>query len=198
MYRNFLLVVLATLNFSYAEFLVQASFGQQLSQSIVRMSGYQVSYNNDERSPYDIGVGYILNLKDILVMPVVFETNPATLPSVYDQDAMTDLIKSPLELHLKPGIKVDDYQFNAVVGFDLGQFEQQLDCDVHAFKLGLIPSFYGAGFSRSLSEYLDYFAELKVYYHSQLPYAMSLETRSLDESLSIVDTVYRLGLRVRV
>jgi hypothetical protein len=197
MYPSFRVLLLA-FSALQAEFLVQASVGQQVSSSVVRMSGYQVDYDSSERSPYDVGVGYILSLKDFLVLPVVLEANPVSLSNIYDQDVVTEIMHSPLELHLKPGIQFDDYQVNALVGFELGQFEQKLDSSRHEFKLGLLPSFYGAGFSRALSEYMDYFAELQIYYQSELPYAIDLEAAELDKSLKVVDSSIRLGLRVRV
>lgn len=194
-YKTLLLLLTS---FANAQILLQASYGQQVSPSFVRMSGYQVDYQQQDRSPYDVGIGYMLSFKDMFVMPVMLEANPVSLANLYDKEAVTNLVQSPLELLLKPGVKFDEHEVFGLVGYQLGDFSQVIANDQHRFEVGLMPNFYGAGYSKAISEYLDYTAEVKVYYQSERIYGIDPSGEDLDKSFRITDSACRLGLRVRI
>lgn len=193
--RKFLLCLLCQL--ASAQFLVQASYGQQISPTLVRMSGYNVDFEDGGASPYDVGVGYMFNFKNMLVMPVVLEANPESLSALSSYDeAKVSLTSRPLELHLKPGLRFDEHELYGMVGFQLGQFSQAVSGESHNFELTILPNFYGAGYSHSVSEFFDYLAEVKFYYKSAQAYA--LDNSQLDDSLEIVDASCRFGLRLKL
>ena len=70
--KKIITLLLAT-NLSAAQVLLQASYGTQLSPSIIRMAGYYVQFDQQMTSPYDVGLGYMFNFKNMFVLPVMLE-----------------------------------------------------------------------------------------------------------------------------
>lgn len=184
--------------FVQAEFVAQGSFSVQMHDRIMRFSGYRVNYDRQEASPYDLSFGYLLSFKDVAVMPVMLEGKMTTLESYLNaKDLQKDKI-APLEVLLKPGLRLTDSDVYVIMGYQLGDFRQSIHHDGHDIELSVKPNFYGAGYTRMLSDYLDYLAEVKVYYHSNLSYGIDFQNRELDPNLTIADTRVRFGFRIKL
>ena len=194
-----MIVILCLLaNFVCAEFLVQGSFSIQIYDDLAKMSGYNVKYEDKNLSPYDLSVGYMFNFRDVVVMPVMIEGKSTTLESYLNIDEIDSDKIAPLEVLLKPGLRLTDYDVYMILGYQLGSFSQKVEEDGHEFELKVKPNFYGAGCTKGLSDYMDSFTELKVYYQSAHSYGVDLSNLSLDPNLTISDARMRIGLRVKI
>lgn len=191
----FLLLLLSV--FSQATFLAQGSFSLQVNDSITKLAGYNANYSETAKSPYDLSVGYMLSFRDVVVMPVMIEGKITTLESYLNTDEMEAADIAPLEVLLKPGLKLTASDVYMILGYQLGSFSQKLDSDQHSFELKVNPSFYGAGYASALSDYLDYLVEAKVYYQSAHSYGINFSERTIDPDLVVSDAKVRLGLRLK-
>lgn len=180
-----------------AEFVLQGSYGVQMSDRIARLSRYEVKYEDVTKSPYDVSMGYLFSFKDVAVMPVMLEGKKTTVESYLNPDKMTKNEIAPLEVLVKPGLRLTDSDVYMILGYQLGTFKQHIETNGHEFELRVKPNFYGVGYAKSLSDYLDYLAEVKVYYHSNHSYAFDFEKGELDSNLVISDTKLRFGFRVK-
>lgn len=184
--------------FCYAEFLVQGSYSMQVSDKISMMSGYNVQYEQTTKSPYEVSVGYLFSLKDIAVMPVMIEGKSTTFESYLNPEQVGAGELAPLEILLKPGLRLTDSDVYVMLGYQVGDFSQKVDDNGHDLSLSVKPNFYGCGYAKGLSDYLDYLAEIKVYYHAQSSYGIDFQTMELDPNFTISDARLRLGLRVKI
>tara|TARA_B100001115_G_C15742456_1_gene362413 strand:- start:176 stop:799 length:624 start_codon:yes stop_codon:yes gene_type:complete len=188
------------MNLSVAEFLVQGSYSMQVNDTITRMSGYDVKYSDvgSNVSPYDISLGYMFSFRDVAVMPVMVEGKTTTIESYLNTEAISEENLAPLEVLIKPGLRLTDSDVYFMLGYQLGSFTQKIEVDGHDFELVVKPNFYGVGYSKGLSDYLDYLAEVKVYYQSEHSYAINMDTQEIDPNLVISDAKVRVGLRIRI
>lgn len=183
----------------HAEFLVQGSYSMQINDKVTMMSGYTVKYDQiDAKSRYDLSVGYLFNLRNVAVMPVMLEGKSTTFESYLNPNDVNDDNLAPLELLLKPGLRLTDADVYLMLGYQIGDFSQKVEADGHDLSLTVRPNFYGCGYAKGLSDYLDYLAEVKVYYHSPSSYGIDFETMELDPNFVISDAKLRIGLRVKI
>jgi hypothetical protein len=197
MIRNMMIVILSV-PFLHAEFLVQGSFSFQVNDTITRMSGYPVDYLQASASPYDLSVGYMFSFKDVAVMPVMLEGKSTTIESYLNVDEIAKKDIAPLEVLVKPGLRLANTDVYMIVGYQLGSFSQKVEQEGHEFELKVKPNFYGAGYSKGLSDYLDYLAEVKVYYNSAHSYGVDFSQMTIDPDVVISDARLRFGLRVKI
>lgn len=183
--------------FVQAEFLVQGSFSVQMNDRMMKLSGYDVSYDKSEISPYDVSVGYMLAFKDVAVMPVMVEGKASTLDSYLNTGDVEVGKLAPLEVLVKPGLRLTGSDIYVILGYQLGDFKQNIE-QGHKVELAVKPNFYGAGYTKMLSDYLDYLAEVKVYYHSSHSYAFDFQKTEFDPQLVISDARVRLGFRFKI
>lgn len=181
-----------------AEFLVQGSYSFQVNDTLSKLSGYDVKYTQEEASPLDISVGYMISFRDIVVMPVMLEGKTTTVESYVNPEKISANDLAPLEVMLKPGLRLTDNDVYMMLGYQVGSFTQHVETEGHAFELNVKPCFYGAGYTKGMSDYLDYIAEVKVYYDSMYSYALDTATMTLDPDLKISDARVRLGFRVKI
>lgn len=201
LYKSKTIIVACSLltTFVNAQFLVQGSYGAQVPSTLMLMSGCTVDYEdlNETGSPYDLSVGYMINFKNIMVMPVMVESNLSFLSS--DQESELNKATSiPFEFLVKPGLRLDSSDLYVMMGYKFNSLDQNITSEEHKVNVDAQPCFYGVGYSHALSEYLDYMAEVKVYYHSAYPYAFNTESLDFDDEVTITDARVRLGVRVRV
>lgn len=189
--------MIAVTSFIQAEFLLQSSFSVRMYDSVARMSGYNVQYDNKAVSPYDVSLGYMLSFKDVVVMPVMLEAKNTTFESYLNTSEIAPDQIAPLEMLFKPGLRLIDTDVYMILGYQLGDFKQHIG-NTHQFELAVKPNFYGVGYTRMLSEYLDYLAEVKVYYQSEKSYGLDFSNRTLDADLTILDARVRVGFRVKI
>lgn len=195
MFRKSLLLLCS---FTQAEFLVQGSLSLQVYDTVVRMAGYQVDYGEHVPSPYDVSLGYMFTFRNVAVMPVMIEGKATTLESYVNTSELKSEDLAPLEVLLKPGLRLSDIDVYMIMGYQVGNFKQNIEQDGHEFELKMKPNFYGIGYSKEISDYLDYLTELKVYYSSIHSYGIDLENRIVDPDLTISDARVRFGFRVRI
>lgn len=170
----------------------------QVSDKISMMSGYNVQYEQSTKSPYEVSVGYLFSLKDIAVMPVMIEGKSTTFESYLNPEQVSVGELAPLEILLKPGLRLTDSDVYVMLGYQVGDFSQKVDDNGHDLSLSVKPNFYGCGYAKGLSDYLDYLAELKVYYHAPNSYGIDFQTMEVDPNFTISDARLRLGLRVKI
>ncbi len=194
--KSFLCLLLAFA--SYAEVLVQGSFSLQVNDSVARLSGYKVSYSEAAKSPYDLSIGYLFSFSDVVVVPVMLEGKATTLESYLNTGDMKASEIAPLEVLLKPGLKLTGSDVYVILGYQLGNFNQKVETGSHSFELKVNPTFYGAGYTKSLSDYLDYLVETKVYYQSAHSYGFNFSDMTIDPNLVVSDAKLRFGIRLKV
>jgi hypothetical protein len=192
------LALLLVAYFVQAEFLVQGSFSMQVNDHLTRFAGYNVKYVEKNLSPYDLSVGYLFSFKDVAVMPVMVEGKSTTIESYLNIDEIDSNKIAPLEVLLKPGLRLTDSDVYMILGYQLGSFSQRVEQNGHEIELKVKPNFYGAGYTRGLSDYLDYLAEVKVYYQSSYSYGYNFSKLELDNDLVISDARVRFGFRVKI
>lgn len=191
-------VLFGMTTFVQAEFLVQGSFSLQMNDRVMKLSGYDVHYDRTEVSPYDVSFGYMLAFKDVAVMPVMVEGKTTTLDSYLNaQDVAVGKI-APLEVLVKPGLRLTGSDVYVILGYQLGDFTQSIEHEGHTIELAVKPNFYGAGYTKMLSDYLDYLAEVKVYYHSNYSYGFDFQNSEFDSNLVISDARVRFGFRFKI
>jgi hypothetical protein len=182
-----------------ASFIAQGSFSLQVNDSIVKLSGYDVKYTEISKSPYDLSVGYLFSFRDVVVVPVMVEGKLTTLQSYFNTEEMEPADLAPLEVLLKPGLQLTSSDVYMILGYQLGDFKQKVDSELHehSFELKVNPTFYGAGYASALSDYMDYVVEAKVYYQSGYSYGFDFSDKTFDPDLSLTDAKVRLGLRLK-
>ena len=185
--------------YSHASFVAQGSFSLQVNDSITKLAGYDVQYTDIAKSPYDLSFGYLFNVRNVLVVPVMLEGKLTTLESYFNTGDMKAADLAPLEVLLKPGLQLTASDVYVILGYQLGDFKQNLDSKSHdhTFELKVNPTFYGAGYASALSDYMDYVVEAKVYYQSGYSYGIDFQNKEIDPNLSVTDAKVRLGLRVK-
>lgn len=183
-----------------ADFLVQGCFSFQMPfmDSIGHYSGYKVNLVEEDASPYDVSVGYMFSFRDVAVMPVMIEAKPSTLETYLNPSDVSKADFKPLEILLKPGLHLTNSDVYLMMGYQVGEFKQEAEENEHSLSLKVLPSFYGAGYTKGLSDYLDYLAEVKVYYHSDHAYGVNFESFQMASDFEVSDARVRVGFRFKI
>jgi len=197
--KNIITWLIGMAVFVQAEFVVQGSYSLRMYDNLVKMSGYNVQYDHGySASPYDISLGYLFNFKDVAVVPVMVEGKVTTVESYLNAKELKSDKIAPLELLIKPGLRLTGSDVYMILGYQMGEFKQSVKVQGHELELRVKPNFYGVGYTKMLSDYLDYLAEVKIYYQSDLSYGVDFEKFEMDPNIKISDARMRLGFRIKV
>lgn len=191
-------MMLCCVAMTQAEFLIQGSFSVQMPERVFKLADYPVSYESRDPSPYDVSLGYMLSFREMAVMPVMLEGKASTLESYLNAGELESSEIAPFEVLLKPGLRLVDSDVYMIIGYQLGEFTQNVQANGHDLELRVKPNFYGAGYTKMLSDYLDYVVEAKVYYKSTYSYGFDFHAVDWDPNLTISDSRVRVGLRFKV
>ena len=182
---------------SCANVLFQGSVSMQVNDQIAGLSGLKIDYQDKKTSAYDLAAGYLFSIKDVVVVPVMVEGKIDTLKSYLDPESISEEAPAPLELAFKPGLRLTDSDIYLMLGCQVGDFKQNEEQKGYHIDIKIKPSFYGVGYTKGLSDYLDYITELKMYFDSEKTFGLDTDNRTIADDFTVVDSRIRLGLRLK-